>query len=103
METVSAETQSTAQLKDVGSSSKSTGGQFAWQAETEETKSLLRLWLGNFCLEISTFPDPYFRESSAFKEEIGGHLGFDTDLSKRKLWLPYHVLLCFTLIFNFKI
>lgn len=27
-----------------------------------EPKSLLHLWLGNFCLEISTFPDPYFRE-----------------------------------------
>lgn len=50
-----------------------------------EPKSLLCLWLGNFCLEISTFPDPYFRESSAFKEEIWGHLGFDNDLSKRKL------------------
>lgn len=27
-----------------------------------EPKSLLRLWLGNFCLEISTFPETYYRE-----------------------------------------
>lgn len=32
-----------------------------------EPKSLLHLWLGNF---FSTFPDPHFRESSAFKEDM---------------------------------
>lgn len=32
-----------------------------------EPKSLLHLWLGYFCHEISTFPDPYFTASSAFK------------------------------------
>lgn len=36
-----------------------------------EPKSLRHLWLGNFCPEISTFPDPDFRESSAFKEDVG--------------------------------
>lgn len=39
METVSAEIESTAQLKDTGSSSKSTGGQFAPKAEKEEDRA----------------------------------------------------------------
>lgn len=42
-------------------------------------------------------------ESHLPLKRIWGHLGCENDLSKTRLWLPYHVLRCSTMIFNFKI
>lgn len=67
LETVSAETRCTEQLKDIGPSSKTTGGHDK-QREGDRTKvpATVILWLWNFSLQISTFPDPDFTDASAY-------------------------------------
>ena len=108
LETVSAETQCTEQLKDVGPSSKTAGGQFAWQAERRwQNQSLC---YSNTVVQKFQPPDQYFPRpglhqsicvlKNPFKVGTWGHLGSDEDLSKRRLWLPCHVLLCFTMRCN---
>lgn len=67
LETVSAETGCTEQLKDIGPSSKTTGGHDKRRkGDRTKVSATVILWLQNFSLQISTFPDPDFTDASAY-------------------------------------